>query len=544
MENSLLTIESLKANLLFKYLSDATLQTILKIFKEESYPADSVIFQENTKGEKLYLILEGKIKISKVTRFGIETVLATLSKGDFFGEMELLDELPRSARTTALEHTVVAGMSQQDFDALVKTNHIIALNMLKAIVRRLRIADQTIVHELDRTVDISKQHINRLNLLIEATKSVNSTLDLDRLLEIILDTAVNSINADRGTLYLLDESKNEIWSTVLHGAEVVEIRLPIGKGLAGYVAKTGETINIPDAYNDSRFNPDVDKRTGYRTHNMLCMPMRNRDGKLIGVFQLLNKKDSAFTKADEEFINALSMHASIAIENARIAKEMVNNERLTAVGRMASTIIHDIKNPMGTLRVYAQVMKKKSGNEEASKLADEMITQVDRFVTMTQEILDFSRGVNATNIREMECNEVLDSALVFIERDLTKRNITLTTHLNYSGPVRIDPEKMMRAFYNIAINAADAMPKGGSLTITTENLGTMLMIEFADTGIGMPEEVKRKIFEPFVTHGKKHGTGLGMSIVKKIMDDHNGKIEIESELGKGTAIKLFLPLSQ
>ena len=124
------------------------------------------------------------------------------------------------------------------------------------------------------------------------------------------------------------------------------------------MAKTGEIVNIPDAYNDPRFNPEVDKKTGYRTNNMLTMPMRNRDGKIIGVFQMLNKKGGPFTPQDEEFLNALSIHASIAIENARMAQEMVNNERLSAVGRMASTIIHDIKNPMGTLRVYAQVMKK------------------------------------------------------------------------------------------------------------------------------------------------------------------------------------------
>jgi signal transduction histidine kinase len=542
METSLLTVESLKINSLFKYISDANLQSILKLFKEETFPADSAIFHEDTKGDRLYLILEGKIKISKVTTYGIETVIATLGKGDFFGEMELLDDQPRSARTSSINHTVVASMSQQDFDSLVKTNHIVALNMLKAIVKRLRNADQTIVHELDRTVEISKAHINRLNLLIEATKSVNSTLDLDQLLDVILETSIKSINADRGTLYLLDEAKNEIWSTALHGAEVVEIRLPVGKGLAGYVAKTGDTINIPDAYNDARFNAEIDKRTGFRTNNMLCMPMRNRDGKLIGVFQLLNKQDGPFTKEDEEFITALSMHASIAIENARMAKEMVNNERLTAVGRMASTIIHDIKNPMGTLRVYAQVMKKKSGTEEASKLADEMIVQVDRFITMTQEILDFSRGVSATNIREVSCLDVMEGALHFIEKDLSKNQITLVKRLNYSGMVHLDADKMMRVFFNIAGNAADAMPNGGTLTVTTENLGTMLMIEFSDTGVGMPDEVKRKIFEPFITHGKKHGTGLGMSIVKKIVDDHHGKIEIESEAGKGTSIRLFLPL--
>ena len=542
MENTNPTIENLRSNSLFKYISDNDLLNISKTLKEETFSAGTIIFNEKTRGERLYLILEGKVKISKVTKSGMETSLAVLGKGDFFGEMELIEDQERSARTTALEHTVVAGIAGHDFDNLIKTNHIVTLNLLKAISKRLRATDEIIVAELERTLESSRVQVEKLNLLIDAAKTVNSTLDLDRLLDVILEAAIKSIAADRGTLYLVDELKSEIWSKALRGTEVIEIRLPIGKGLSGYVAKTGETINIPDAHNDPRWNPDVDKKSGYRTNNMLCMPMQNRDGKIIGVFQMLNKKGGPFTTQDEEFINALSIHASIAIENARLAQEMINNERLSAVGRMASTIIHDIKNPMGTLRVYAQVMKKKSGNEEAAKLADEMIHQVDRFVNMAQEILDFSRGVSATNIEETEFGEVMEGVLAFIEKDLTKRNIKLEKNLNFPGKVKIDQDKIVRVFYNIASNAADAMPTGGTLTVTTEEAGGMVKVDFKDTGTGMPEEVKRKIFEPFVTYGKKHGTGLGMAIVKKVMDDHKGKIEIETEMGKGTTIRLLFPL--
>jgi K+-sensing histidine kinase KdpD len=542
MENTNPTIENLRSNSLFKYISDNDLLNISKTLKEETFSAGTIIFNEKTRGERLYLILEGKVKISKVTKSGMETSLAVLGKGDFFGEMELIEDQERSARTTALEHTVVAGIAGHDFDNLIKTNHIVTLNLLKAISKRLRATDEIIVEELEKTLEASRVQVEKLNLLIDAAKTVNSTLDLDRLLDVILEAAIKSIAADRGTLYLVDELKSEIWSKALRGTEVIEIRLPIGKGLSGYVAKTGETINIPDAHNDPRWNPDVDKKSGYRTNNMLCMPMQNRDGKIIGVFQMLNKKGGPFTTQDEEFINALSIHASIAIENARLAQEMINNERLSAVGRMASTIIHDIKNPMGTLRVYAQVMKKKSGNEEAAKLADEMIHQVDRFVNMAQEILDFSRGVSATNIEETEFGEVMEGVLAFIEKDLTKRNIKLEKNLNFPGKVKIDQDKIVRVFYNIASNAADAMPTGGTLTVTTEDAGGMVKVDFKDTGTGMPEEVKRKIFEPFVTYGKKHGTGLGMAIVKKVMDDHKGKIEIETEMGKGTTIRLLFPL--
>jgi K+-sensing histidine kinase KdpD len=542
MENTNPTIENLRSNSLFKYISDNDLLKISKTLKEETFSAGTVIFNEKTRGERLYLILEGKVKISKVTKSGMETQLAILGKDNFFGEMELIEDQERSARTTALENTVVAGIAGHDFDNLIKTNHIVTLNLLKAISKRLRATDEIIVEELEKTLEASRVQVEKLNLLIDAAKTVNSTLDLDRLLDVILEAAIKSIAADRGTLYLVDELKSEIWSKALRGTEIIEIRLPIGKGLSGYVAKTGETINIPDAHNDPRWNPDVDKRSGYRTNNMLCMPMQNRDGKIIGVFQMLNKKGGPFTTQDEEFINALSIHASIAIENARLAQEMINNERLSAVGRMASTIIHDIKNPMGTLRVYAQVMKKKSGNEEAAKLADEMIHQVDRFVNMAQEILDFSRGVSATNIEETEFGEVMEGVLAFIEKDLTKRNIKLEKNLNFPGKVKIDQDKIVRVFYNIASNAADAMPTGGTLTVTTEDAGGMVKVDFKDTGTGMPEEVKRKIFEPFVTYGKKHGTGLGMAIVKKVMDDHKGKIEIETEMGKGTTIRLLFPL--
>ena len=224
-----------------------------------------------------------------------------------------------------------------------------------------------------------------------------------------------------------------------------------------------------------------------------------------------------------------------------MAQEMVANERLSAVGRMASTIIHDIKNPMGTLRVYAQVMKKKSGNEEAAKLADEMIRQVDRFVNMTQEILDFTRGVSSMNIQDLEFGEIMSSVLDFIEKDLNKNNVQLVRETQFKGMIKMDQDKMVRVFYNIASNARDAMPQGGSLTVSTSSSNGYVKIEFTDTGTGMPEEVKRKIFEPFMSYGKKHGTGLGMAIVKKVIDDHKGKIEIDSEMGKGTTIRIFLP---
>jgi len=536
-------IEVLEASCIFSGLSKTVLRRIASHLKAESHPAGKILMDVNSPPDRVYLIEKGSVKISRVTGYGEETTLNILGAGNIVGELEAVDDRTRSARATCLEPTTVFAMPKKVFEKLLNTNNVVASNVLREMTGRLRLANDNIVHQLEGQHRSTEIRLSKLQKLVEASKIVNSTLDLDKLLGLILDSAVTSIDADRGTVYLVDSIKQEIWSKVLQGDNMVEIRLPLGKGISGYVAQTGETINIPDAYNDPRFNPDVDKRTGYRTRNILCMPMRNKDGKIIGVFQLLNKKEGSFTGDDEQFIDAFSAHASVAIENARMAQEMVANERLSAVGRMASTIIHDIKNPMGTLRVYAQVMKKKSGNEEAGKLADEMIRQVDRFVNMTQEILDFTRGVSSLNIQELDFGEVMGAVLDFIEKDLTKNNVRLVRESQFQGKVKMDQDKMVRVFYNIASNARDAMPEGGSLTVATGESDGYVKIEFTDTGSGMPEEVKRRIFEPFMTYGKKHGTGLGMAIVKKVIDDHKGKIEIESEMGRGTTIRIFLPVS-
>jgi len=535
-------IKNLLSTELFQGLAEEELVSLLTTFEEEQYSAGKIIFDTNTSGERVYLITAGAVRISRLTNYGDETTLDILQSGELFGELASLDGKSRSARVTAIEDTSLISFDHISFEKIFRRNQRIASNLFRELSARIRKTDDNIVLRLEEQRIAIESRYQKLQNLIDASKSINSTLDLDKLLGLILDAATKSIGADRGTLYLVDDVKKELWSKILQGSNMIEIRLPIGKGLSGFVAEKGETILIPDTYADPRFNPEIDKQSGYRTRNMLCMPMKNKDGKLIGVFQLLNKKEGAFDAEDVNFIDAFSAHASVAIENARLAQEMVQNERLSAVGRMASVIIHDIKNPMGTLRVYAQVMKKKSGNEEANKLADEMIRQVDRFVNMTQEILDFTRGVSASNFQDMEFKTVMDDVLSFIEKDLEKNNVKLVKNPNFEGIVTMDQDKIVRVFYNIASNARDAMPQGGMLTLTTALDGDYVRIDFKDTGTGMPDEVKKKIFEPFMTYGKKHGTGLGMAIVKKVIDDHHGTIDIESEIGHGTTITIRFPV--
>ena len=183
-----------------------------------------------------------------------------------------------------------------------------------------------------------RKKTNRLLEIVKIRKLLNSTLRLEKILQIILETATKNLNADRGTVYVIDRKKKELWSKVLQGNVKVEIRLPIGKGIAGHVAKTGKTVMLKDAYKDPRFNPEVDKRTGYRTKTMLCTPMKDRKGKKIGVIQIVNKLNGYFSKDDIKFLDLLSLDACLAIENSRLFKEGLEKERIEKELEVAASI--------------------------------------------------------------------------------------------------------------------------------------------------------------------------------------------------------------
>lgn len=535
--------ESLKKNKLFTGIGEELINEVAQNSIIENFKPGDIILREGEYGDKVCLIMRGRVKVVKLAD-SKGKILMELSEGDFFGEMSLIDLRPRSASVVALTDCEVISIPANYFDKLIHLQPQLIINIAKTLSERLRTSNDKILRDfLEYEKEVTEQ-INKLNYLIDITKRVNSTINLDELLKIILEIAIEITNADRGTVYLIDELTGEIWSKVLEGDEISEIRLPIGKGIAGYVAQTGEIINLEDAYKDPRFNPEIDIKTGYRTKTMLCQPIKDKNGKIVGVFQLINKKEGTFTKKDEEMLSALSIHASIAIQNAKMAQELVNNERLAAIGKMASSIIHDIKNPMTTIKAYAQVLRKKVGESEAIQLVDEVIRQIDRLVNMAQEILDFSRGVSSLNFSKIKLGDFLDGVIAFLSRDFERNKIEIEKAIDFDDEVEIDVDKMTRVIFNIANNSRDAMPEGGKFIIKTWREDDFFYMQFTDTGKGIPEEVKKRLFEPFVTYGKKHGTGLGMAITKKIVTDHKGEIFVESELGKGTTITIKLPLYQ
>lgn len=194
----------------------------------------------------------------------------------------------------------------------------------------------TYIQNLKDEISGLKEKQNRLIALLNVTKSLANEVDLIVLLNKIMDQVKLLLQADRCTVFLYDEQNNELWSRVAQGLKD-EIRFPADKGIAGNVFQSRERINIPDAYKDDRFNPDIDKKTGYKTRSILAIPMSNKLSETIGVFQVLNKKDGPFTGDDEDLLAAVAVIAASAIENAQLYEDQ-NKSFASFVETLATTL--------------------------------------------------------------------------------------------------------------------------------------------------------------------------------------------------------------
>jgi phosphoserine phosphatase RsbU/P len=172
------------------------------------------------------------------------------------------------------------------------------------------------------------KRINQLSLLFEATRLLNSTLDLAELLELILKIARTEVKAERGTVFLADKKRQELWSIAASGLDHQEIRVPFGKGIAGHVAVTGELLNTDDAYKLDLFDASFDQRLNYRTKSLLSLPIRHHSGEIVGVLQLLNAQSGRFTNDDIGFLTKLSGHMAMALENAQLHRDTMEKQRL------------------------------------------------------------------------------------------------------------------------------------------------------------------------------------------------------------------------
>jgi signal transduction histidine kinase len=596
--------------------------------------------------------------------------------------------------------------------------------------------------KLDSIPDLEKQlrvELKKADAVRELGRVLGATLDLDRLLERLLEKVTELLDAERASLFLLT-ADGSLESTVAQGPRgtmLAPIRVPPGKGIAGWVATSGETVNIPDAYADARFDPSNDQRSGFRTRSILCMSLPDHGGKIIGVIQVLNKRGRPFDEDDEALLQTVAAVAGINIENARLyasvldknralldaqselrgkiteldllyriemetaasndqdelverllaravqlvdagealallreprsgelhchrrgaalgadegiarvrvqageglcgwvalhkqavivndpkcdaridhellgrlgiqprnivsvplvdagaddgedeapaigalelydkrsgefddedrklltliagqaaralailrgREERARSTRLEAIGQLVSGLLHDLRTPVTIASGYTQLMAESGDAAERNEYAGSILKQFELLSAMTGEVLAFVRGESNLLVRKVFLNRFAQELEQQLQRELEGHGVELVMEVVFTGIAYFDELKLYRAIHNLARNAAQAMPTGGRFVVRIASTPKELVLSFSDNGPGIPDAMRGRLFTAFSTSGKRDGTGLGLAMVKKIIDEHSGHIRCESEPGQGTTFHIALPLGE
>ena len=401
--------------------------------------------------------------------------------------------------------------------------------------------------------------------LIEISIRLSSEKNLDSLLKMIIEYAIEFMKCERATVFLLDEFRGELFSKVGVGIDSKEIRFPLDVGIAGYVIKTGESLISNSPYEHPLFNRDIDSQTGFFTRNILTVPMRNVEDKIIGVFQLLNKISDSFNQNDEFYAKAFASISAVAIENARLiqayknqielleeayaelkaAQEtIIRQEKLSTIGKLASGISHEIKNQLGVVLAVEAIKKMFPENQKVQLYTQLIIDARNRIVSLLDEIRDFSKQKSyektETNLITLIQNTI---NLCQFDKDLESMKIIFTAPDEVEPIVLINSDKIQQVLINLIRNAGHASPPKSNIEISLNLSYNHWVISVKDYGCGIPDELKDKIWEPFFTT-KSHGTGLGLDICKKIIENHNGKIFFESKVNEGTTFFIKLPVGK
>jgi len=290
--------------------------------------------------------------------------------------------------------------------------------------------------------------------------------------------------------------------------------------------------------------------------NEMLVPLLARSG-LAGMLVLgpVQGRKRPVSEAEAQLVSLIAGRAALAFENLAYQKELIESERLAALGTMAGMLVHDFRGPMTLIRGWAETLLEGDvPPKEAAERARAIVEAVDRLERMTGETLDFARGAETLVLRAVPLGLLVAELAAGIEQELPGLTVERDFELlgGRRGPVDVD--KLRRAVTNIAANARDAMGGHGRIKLTAriEPLGgpdgarEHLVLVLADEGPGVAPGIRERLFEPFVTHGKKRGTGLGLAVARRFVEDHGGRLELmpEPEPGaRGAHFRLALPLA-
>ena len=408
----------------------------------------------------------------------------------------------------------------------------------------------------------------RETALVEIGKDLTALSDTGHLMRRVVDVAAEVLRFEDCSLFVLDRDKNQLILQASRGSladRIGQATYPLGEGLTGWVGQHGEPIRLDNPRDDPRWQGRFREFPTEDVGAFLAVPIFGRHGSL-GVLRVLRRKGVApwfrreFTDDDESVLLTIASQLGAALENSRILDRLVSTERMAAWGEMSAKAAHMIGNRTFAIKgdlneLEFRLSKPEDARAEFRDLAEGIRRGIFRLEEILQEFRDF---VRATQISLTECdlNEIMHQC---ISESFPKRSpVTLTLDLAPGlPPVMADAPRLKRAFSEMIENSLSFQPEGGSLTIRTsltepgegQRLARLprsrsyVQVEFLDTGPGIPEDIKSRIFTPFYT-SRARGMGLGLSIVKGILEAHRGSVVEAGTYGEGAHFIAFLPAKE
>ncbi len=392
--------------------------------------------------------------------------------------------------------------------------------------------------------EIKTQALDSYLRLIEISRDLASTLDLDTLLDDIVRAAADITQAEAASILLYDDTARQLYFQVATNIDEPTMRglvVPLEKSIAGWIVNNRQSVRIDDAHKDTRFFSDVEQTIGYSTRSLLGIPLVTKN-KVVGVLEVINKKRGKFTDPDESMLTVLGAQAAVAIENARLFQQ----------SDLIAEFVHELRTPLASLSTATYLLlRPEMSREQRDQIVNNIHNETLRLNSLASSFLDLARLESGrVQFRKMrfsvadllyECRDVMISKAQ--ETDVQMR----VDVPNDMPLLEADRDKVKQVMLNLLSNAIKYNRPNGSVMISGNYTDTEISIGIQDTGMGIPEDSVPHLFEKFFRvrehEGKATGTGLGLSICKQIVQGHNGRIEVKSKIGVGTAFTLFLPRS-
>ncbi len=386
--------------------------------------------------------------------------------------------------------------------------------------------------------------LERYQRLIEISLDLASTLDLNTLLNRIVHAAADVSNAQAASILLYDGSKEQLY---FQAATNMETRLmqglivPVDASIAGWVVTQREPVIILDAQNDPRHFGEIAKPTGIETTSLLGVPLITKD-KVIGVLEAINKLSGVFSEDDLETLGALGAQAAVAIENSRLFQQ----------SDLISELVHELRTPLASLNTAAHLLLRPEVQEDQrTKMVESIHRETNRLTEMTSAFLDLARlesGRIQFQVEQVDLRLLLEEcALIMCSKAEEKeQKLKLEIPEEEIPALNGDRDKLKQVILNLLSNAIKYTPASGEICLSAQVGLKNVVVQVKDNGVGIPANDLPHIFEKFYrVPGSEHcaqGTGLGLSICKRIIDAHNGEIEVQSQVGVGTSFKVSLPV--